>query len=475
MLACLVLLLGPASRATAQDFGFLGQEFDARPLTTDEKRLLQLALEFEGFYSGLIDGAWGSRSQQAIDAYAAAKHREPRSSQWHAADLIVANVGQIVDNGWDFEYFSTLNVSFLVPKNALDDEVDTEEFINFAHRTSSLAYSLSLGDAAQVARLHGFAVQADSGAEPIYTVRQPDLVITRARDRDGRILYFRSDRQSNLWSSVLLSVSSKDANILAAVAASITPMRAAPLRFTEGGALDRTVQNYLAAMDALTSDENATLPDGANASDTPEGSGPDGSGTGFFVSSDGHVLTNNHVVDGCFRITVNGSPASIVRASPDQDLALVKLAKSPVSYATFADRPARLNSDVTVVGCPLAGVLGGMNVTRGSVSSLSGIGGDVTTMQITAPVQPGNSGGPVVDAAGRVVGVVVAKLDAKLAMENTGDIPQNVNFAIRGELATLFLGSAGVEPQIAGSAEPLPPEDLAESVAAYTAYIECSR
>jgi serine protease Do len=246
-----------------------------------------------------------------------------------------------------------------------------------------------------------------------------------------------------------------------------------PVRATVTGASftsARIVRVRNAAVEAVRAEDGAPAPDGNEASQSPASSG-----TGFFVSGKGHVLTNNHVVAGCGQITVNGAPATLVQASAGQDLALVKVASSPATPAAFADSSARLNSDVTVVGYPLAGLLGGINVTRGSVSSLSGIGGDVTTMQITAPVQPGNSGGPVVDSAGRVVGVVVAKLDAKYTMENTGDIPQNVNFAIRGEVARLFLASAGVEPVIAANADPLPPETLAETVAAFTVYIECSR
>ncbi|WP_272009566.1 trypsin-like peptidase domain-containing protein [Roseovarius sp. ZX-A-9] len=72
--------------------------------------------------------------------------------------------------------------------------------------------------------------------------------------------------------------------------------------------------------------------------------------------------------------------------------------------------PAQLNSDVLVAGYPLSSVLDGLNVTRGVVSSLKGIRGDAFNMQISAAVQAGNSGGPLIDSAGLVVGVVVAKL-----------------------------------------------------------------
>ena len=98
-------------------------------------------------------------------------------------------------------------------------------------------------------------------------------------------------------------------------------------------------------------------------------------------------------------------------------------ANPSISLARFSARPARLNADVTVIGFPLHGLLGGLNVTRGAISSTSGIKGDDDYFQMTAAVQPGNSGGSVVNELGAVIGVVVSKLDAIKVAEVTGDIP----------------------------------------------------
>ena len=95
-------------------------------------------------------------------------------------------------------------------------------------------------------------------------------------------------------------------------------------------------------------------------------------------------------------------------------------------------------------------------------------------MQISAPVQPGNSGGPVVNAAGQIVGVVVSKLNAQMVAEATGDIPQNINFAIRAEIAKLFLYQSGVEPVVVEEQPALSPEDLAESARGFTRLITCN-
>lgn len=119
-------------------------------------------------------------------------------------------------------------------------------------------------------------------------------------------------------------------------------------------------------------------------------------------------------------------------------------------------------------------MLGGINVTRGAVSSLKGFKGDAVTLQISAPVQSGNSGGPLVAADGEVVGVIVSKLDALYMAENSGDIPQNVNFAIRGEIAKLFLAQNQIETQLSMADEVLAPEILAEKASKFTSFIECN-
>jgi serine protease Do len=200
-----------------------------------------------------------------------------------------------------------------------------------------------------------------------------------------------------------------------------------------------------------------------------------GSGSGFFVSSDGHVLTNAHVVEGCSSILVDGAKAQTINSSVQFDLTILKTEIGQTkTVANFASGPARMNSDVTIAGYPYSGTLGGLNVTRGSVSSLKGLGSDATKMQITAPVQPGNSGGPVVAANGSIVGVVVSKLDAVQMANAYGDIPQNVNFAVRGEIAKLFLSQSGVEPKIFETGGALTPVELAEAAASYTVFIQCN-
>ena len=94
-------------------------------------------------------------------------------------------------------------------------------------------------------------------------------------------------------------------------------------------------------------------------------------------------------------------------------------------------------------------------------------------MQISAPVQPGNSGGPLLDQFGNIVGVVVAKLDALKYAEVTKDVPQNVNFAIKSSIAVDFLKAHGLVVAAVADAEPLAPAEIAVRAIAATVQIVC--
>ena len=205
------------------------------------------------------------------------------------------------------------------------------------------------------------------------------------------------------------------------------------------------------------------------------------SGTGFVVSRQGHVLTNFHVIENCSEVRGNVGKGieslSVVASDRANDLAVLKSNSFVGNFARFReDQGMRAGDSVVVVGYPLSGVLTSLaNVTTGSVTALAGMRDDVRFYQISAPVQPGNSGGPVLDQSGNVVGVVVSKLDAAAVFMITGDIPQNVNYAIKGSVARNFLHTHGVRYVTASSSHDLKPADIGERANKYTIALECWR
>lgn len=204
-------------------------------------------------------------------------------------------------------------------------------------------------------------------------------------------------------------------------------------------------------------------------------------GTGFFFSSHGHLLTNAHVVDGCaeVRIPALSITATVAVVDRANDLAVVKSAPvTPVKYVMLQDsEKIQQGQDVVVFGFPLDGYLSNSgNVTPGLISALTGPGNNAALIQITAPVQPGNSGGPVLDRKGNLVGVVVGKADAIRVAKLTGDIPQNVNFAISVATVRTFLRSnnLGFEgPSLLVFSKEA--TELAEIARSYTVKLECHK
>ena len=196
----------------------------------------------------------------------------------------------------------------------------------------------------------------------------------------------------------------------------------------------------------------------------------------FFITDAGHIVTNWHVVKNCRSLTAaNGMPLKLVRSNNSLDLAVLLAAGTkPTAVALFRQTDAALGESIIAFGFPLAGLLSSAgNVTTGTVSATSGLRDDPHNFQITAPVQPGNSGGPLLDQFGNVVGVVVAKLDAIKAASLVGDIPQNVNFAIKGREVIAFLNEANITPGISKASTSLKTEVVAASAASFSVQITC--
>ena len=164
-------------------------------------------------------------------------------------------------------------------------------------------------------------------------------------------------------------------------------------------------------------------------------------GTGFFVSSDGHIITCAHVINGEGRVTVKigntEHTAQVIAINTDNDLALLKIThKNPYHFRVANFSNVELGDKVYVLGFPFSDLLGSdIRLTDGIVSAKSGINADQRYFQISAPVQPGNSGGPIFTENYAVVGVAAEKLNDLKTLLTSGSIPQNINFGVKGDLA----------------------------------------
>lgn len=202
------------------------------------------------------------------------------------------------------------------------------------------------------------------------------------------------------------------------------------------------------------------------------------SGTGFFVNDQGWVVTNAHVVEGCTTVSVprlgDGADLAIDKQN---DLAAFRIGEGGSrSFLPLRRSQPRLGEDIAAYGFPLTGVLSdSIKVTTGNINSLVGLENDTRYLQISTPLQPGNSGGPVVDQWGSIVGVSTAVLGYGFT-KATGIDVQNVNFAIRSNVVELFLQSRNIPFEAAdpvADAKPLSTADLSEKVSPSVVQVLC--
>ncbi len=201
------------------------------------------------------------------------------------------------------------------------------------------------------------------------------------------------------------------------------------------------------------------------------------SGSGFFISSNGMILTNYHVAGQCAALEVPGyGSASLLKGDPDVDLAVIQLdRKRQTSWAAIRKDPVRLAESVVLVGYPLADLLdSALNVSTGVVSSLTGIGGDSEWFTTNAGIQPGNSGGPILDARGAVVGIAVAKMDEAKMLSENGTVAPNVGFGIKSSDILKFVSIFDHSETPQSSGPTLNAQTIAIKATEFTVQVVCT-
>ncbi|MDA9174848.1 serine protease [Gammaproteobacteria bacterium] len=174
-----------------------------------------------------------------------------------------------------------------------------------------------------------------------------------------------------------------------------------------------------------------------------------GSGTGFRFNEEGYIATNYHVIHGCTEITAQNESLQIVVTDPINDLAILKSSFSSDFFLSLSEETAIKGEDIYVVGYPFGKGLSAMSkTTKGIVSSLQGIQNSYNQFQMDAPIQPGNSGGPIVNSNGHLKGIAVSTADMQLIFEAYGAIPQNVNFGIKVDILKNILDANEIKYEV---------------------------
>lgn len=458
--------------------------FDPSALAPEERLYLQAALALSGDYTGVLDGDWGEDSRAALNDWTRRETGRILPRVTDLGPLVVALETEIGGNGWQIVQSEERGISYLFPFALLEPDPEGEEpGASWISQDGGFGLMLSSAPPDEVDALHDYLLgETAEGSDPFHA-EDTDWRSTAVDLDDGTRVMAMSERIGPVFETMVVLATETYLPQMSLLAASFVPGRLDGLTLPAGGVLAGLpgVQGPgpegLMAEPRLEPEGDGTAPPDTDTAESPADEAT-GSGTAFYVAPD-ILVTAAHVVRGCGEMRrIDGLPLTVLAAEEALDLAVMQAPEPSQDWLDMgaAERP-RLGEPVTALGFPYLGNLGqGLTVTGGNVSALKGIDGGEGEIMISAPVQPGNSGGPLLNASGAVIGVVVARVDDLAILEETGTLPQNMNFAVPSPVLSAWLGEVGVAlPEGRGTADDLRAgisDRIARSVVAVLCYGE---
>jgi MFS family permease/S1-C subfamily serine protease len=448
------VLLCAALLATAAPQPARAQIPDPARLSADERRFLQGALAWEGSYLGLLDGQWGGRSAAALAA-TTARLGGPEG----LAAAVRHFAARLEAEGWTV--LGEEGPSFLVPLRRLEAERSAETHVTLRAPDNALIVRFIVDDVRGTVAMHDWLASNHAGRDPFYRSVTAGRWISAGRLANGRLVYLWSVPRDGILLTLTVQADPREAAGYRLIVASLRDGPQRPLALPRGGELARWLHG-----DRGRGSATATPP-----AREPEASG---SGTGFFVAPD-ILVTAQHVVDGCRAVRMaDGTALFPLRSDAANDLALLRAARPTATWLSLSSRSGRLAETVYALGYPYGDLLSRrLTVTSGTLSALPSPADRVPQMMISAPVQPGSSGGPVLGADGGVIGVVVSRLDDLRTLEATGSLPQNVNFAVPLAVLRDLLSAAGIVPPRGPLEGMAPTSGLPDTIGAAVVPVQC--
>lgn len=443
---CLLASLPMAPQARASvDTGDRGiaAPFDADTLDPAETRLLQAALAASGDNAGVLDGRWSRFDAAALADWSMRAFGEPPLAA-HAAAAVAGFLDAVRADGWREVSLDDLGLAIALPLDRLAEPVAEAGGTRRWTIDTSFSVLSHRFDQDDAMAWHATAERLAAGGAGTY--RGPDRLVTLGTLADGRVFHTRSDLIAGVWATIHLTADPTAEGALRLAAASIHAGRPEPFELPAGGRLARLVADTarapgpvgLVAAPARFDADITALPPG----DSEAGFNSGGTGTGFYIAPR-LLLTAAHVVADCDAPALaDGTPLEWLASDEALDVAVLRAPRRAPRWLSLADDPLRLGQRVYAIGFPYYSIAGtSLTLTGGNVSALAGIDDDARFFSFSAPVQPGNSGGPLLDARGRVLGLVVARLSEDYIVEATGSLPQNVNYALREDELAGFLAT----------------------------------
>ncbi len=429
-----------------------------RLLDRDARKALQVALQWEGYYTSAIDGAFGAGTRRSMAAWQTDKGYDPTGilTTRQREELLASFQAVIASLGIRPYEDIQAGISVAIPGAMVEFARYEAPFVHFDTTGDSGVRVVLISQTGDQDTLYGLydilqsleIVPVDGPRErnkSSFTIEGTDSRITsytQAQLVDGTVKGF-----TLIWP---LGDEKRRNMVLQDMKASFTSL--GPQALADNAGLDAATQS----LDLLSGLEIRT---------------PEMSRSGFYVDAKGTVLTTAEAVTGCSRITVNEDYVADISAVDEaHGLALLtpQVPLAPLAHAAFLTVDPRLKSDVAVAGYSYEGRLSAPSLTYGSLSELTGLNGEAELNRLTLAALPGDAGGPVLDAGGAVMGVL---LPNQAPAGRT--LPDGVSFALDAGVVTSFLADHGVTPDATDAAASLDPVELSARAADMTVLVSC--
>ncbi|RBO51389.1 peptidoglycan-binding protein [Rhodovulum sp. BSW8] len=436
---------------------FEARQSEAR-LDTQGRMEIQTALKWEGFYTSTIDAAFGPGTRNAMASWQTARGYEATGvlTSRQRAELVGGYQAQIARLGMTPVDEPEAGIRLEMPMGLVQFDRYEPPFVHYASRGGSGVKALLISERGDQSTLYGLY-------DIMQTLEIVPLEGARERNSQNFTLTGRNDRLESYSYAVLTGGMIKGFSLI------WTPSEDS-----------RLMQRAVAMMkDSLESVPNVAL-DETLGEATPEQradmlSGldvrkPDATHSGFFVDPEGTVLTTTNGLDACRRITIGPElEMRLAATDPAQGLALLTPTRTlaPIGFAEFAPGVPRLRSDVAVAGFSYGEVLDLPVLTFGVLADLRGLGGEETVDRLEIDALPGDTGGPVLDASGAVLGVLLAPAGG------ARQLPDSVRYAADAAAVGAFLSANGVDPRASAATGALPPAVLSRRAADMTVPVSC--
>lgn len=429
-----------------------------RLLDRDARKALQVALKWGGYYTSTIDGAFGAGTRRSMAAWQGDFGYDPTGvlTTRQRAALLESYQSVLDALGMAAYEDQSAGLSMAIPAAMVEFDRYEAPFVHFKTKGDSGVKLVMISQTGDQNTLYG-----------LYDILQTlEIVPTegpRERGKNGFTIEGVDDQISSFTQVKLVDGTVKGFTLVWPTGddkrrnLALGDMKASfaslgPQALADDAGLDAATQSLdlLSGLDIRT---------------------PDLSRSGFYVDGSGRILTTSEAVQSCARISINDEfEANVVAAEDDLGLALLEpaTAQAPISFASFLTSEPRLKSDVAVAGFSYEGRLSAPSLTFGTVSELTGLNGEAELSRLTLAALPGDAGGPVLDAGGSVMGMLLPA-----GGTNGRALPADTSFAMDAAKVSAFLTKHGVTTRTTDSVTSIDPVELNTKAADMTVLVSC--